>query len=75
MGEDKNQGWTKPGHIPEPKEKSWTEEDPNPYDKINRGDPFEGRPKTELPNHDDDPGGGAAEPPAPGQPLPRRDDE
>lgn len=64
-----------PGEIPEPKEKSWDAESANPYDGIDRSDPFEGRPRTNVAQPAEisvDP----AEPgnPGPGQPLPKKHD-
>lgn len=70
--------WTQPGHIPEPKEKSWDQEPANPFDGVDRSNPFEGRPKTDVPQPEQphfegsDPGPGQPLPP-PGQPLPRKD--
>lgn len=41
--------WTKPGHIAEPKERDWRDESADPYEGINREDPFKGRPETKVP--------------------------
>ena len=72
----KDRGAT-PGHIPEPKERSWRDEPANPYEGVSKEDPFEGRPPTEVVQPDepqvdryDDPG--ANRPLPPGQPLPRQ---
>lgn len=65
----------RPGEILEPKEKSWDAEPANPYDGIDRSDPFEGRPRSKVAQ----PKEIAVEPvdPAttgPGQPLSKKHD-
>ncbi len=66
----------RPGEIPDPPERSWDDEPPDPYEGVSRESPFKGRPRTEVyqpeePELDavDDPG--PDEPIPPGQPLPR----
>ena len=63
----------RPGVIPEPKERPWDAEPADPYEGIDRSDPFEGRPRTAVPQpeelrtDDEDP----FVDPGPGQPLPQ----
>jgi hypothetical protein len=65
--------WTKPGHIAEPREKDWDAEPADPYEGVERKDPFEGRPASAVPKGADSP----VEPvdPGIGQPLPPKKDE
>ena len=60
-----------PGTIPEPRERSWSEEAADPFDGVKKADPFEGRPQSEVPhppeNIDDAPRRDAKA--EPGQPL------
>jgi hypothetical protein len=59
--------WAAPGQIPEPEERPWDGEPADPFDGIERSDPFAGRQKTAIPQVDE-PVFDPDEPPAPGQP-------
>ena len=79
MGEEQQQNEPRPGEIPEPREKSWDEEPADPYEGVDRRDPFEGRPPTTVVQPEEPPieyrgGPTAGEPVPPGQPLPRSSD-
>jgi len=59
-----------PGTVPEPKEKGWDEEPPDPYEGLEKTSPFKGRPAGKAPqpseNMDD-----LSDSEAPGQPARR----
>jgi hypothetical protein len=69
---------TPPGHIPVPPEKPWNAEPADPYEQIERRNPFEGRQASEVVRPDEISPGLADvmaqdEPIPAGQPLPRTD--